>query len=164
MIAASWWSISPIRSIRNWSSEIDAPHVIKPRAIAIQFRYAFVADSEGLKVIDITVPDHPKAVDGAALPIADARNLYVARTYAYISGGAQGLMIVDIERPEHPRLDQIYNAGGTINDLNDTKLGMTNESLFAYLADGHNGMRIVQMTSPKTPRANSASPPAQRRC
>jgi hypothetical protein len=139
-------------------SEIDAPHVIKPRAIAIQFRYAFVADSEGLKVIDITFPDHPKAVDGAALPIADARNLYVARTYAYISGGAQGLMIVDIERPEHPRLDQIYNAGGTINDLNDTKLGMTNESLFAYLADGRNGMRIVQLTSEDTPGEFGFSP------
>ncbi len=139
-------------------SEVSAAHIVKPRAIAIQFRYAFVVDSEGLKVIDITFPEHPKPIDGAALPIADARNIYVARTYAYISGGSQGLVIVDVERPERPRLDQVYNAGGVINDLNDAKLGMTNESLFAYLADGRNGMRVVQLTSEDTPGEFGFSP------
>ena len=35
--------------------------------------------------------------------IADARSVYVARTYAYVAGGKQGLVIVDVERPEQPR-------------------------------------------------------------
>jgi hypothetical protein len=139
-------------------SEVDAPHIVKPRAIAIQFRYAFVVDSQGLKVIDITFPDHPRAVDSAALSIADARNIYVARTYAYVSGGSQGLLIVDVERPEHPRLDQVFNAGGRINDLNDTKLGMTDASVYAYLADGRNGLRVVQMTSEDTSGEFAFSP------
>jgi len=139
-------------------SEVDSPHVVKPRAIAIQFRYAFVVDSEGLKVIDVTFPDHPRPVDEAALPIADARNIYVARTYAYVSAGSQGLMIVNVEQPEHPRPDQLFNAGGVINDLNDTKLGMTNASLFAYLADGRNGLRVVQLTSEDTPGEFGFSP------
>ena len=45
------------------------------------------------------------------LPLEDARNIYVARTYAYVAGGKQGLVIVDVERPEHPVIDQVFNAG-----------------------------------------------------
>ncbi len=130
--------------------EVGAPYISKPRAIAVQFRYAFVVDAQGLKVLDVTDLEHPRPVEGATLPIADARNIYVARTYAYIAGGAQGLVIADVTRPEHPQIDQIYNAGGSVNDLNDVKLGMTDASLFGYLADGRNGLKVVQMISPDT--------------
>ena len=88
----------------------------------------------------------------------DARNIYLARTYAYVAGGAEGLVILDIERPAEPRIDQVYNAGGGINDLNDVKLGITYVSEFAYLADGENGLRIVQLTSPETPGNAGFSP------
>lgn len=138
--------------------EVGAPYVVKPRAIAIQFRYAFIVDSQGLKVLDVTDLGHPKPIEGAVVPIADARNLYVARTYAYVSGGSQGLVIVDVTRPEHPQIDQVYNAGGAINDLNDCKLGMTDASLFAYLADGRNGLRVVQLLTPDTPGYLGFSP------
>ena len=140
------------------AGEVGAPYVNKPRAIAVQFRYAFVVDGQGLKVLDITDLEHPRPVEGATLPIADARNIYVARTYAYVAGGAQGLVIVDVTRPEHPQIDQVYNAGGAINDLNDVKLGMTDASLFAYLADGRNGLKVVQMISPDTPGYLGFSP------
>lgn len=129
-------------------SEVDAPHVVKPRAITVQFRYAFVVDAQGLKVLDVTEPTSPRPVDDAALALHDARNIYVARTYAYVSAGAQGLVIIDVERPEHPRIDQTYNADGKINDLNDTKIGMTDASVFAYLADGKNGLRVLDLISP----------------
>jgi len=127
---------------------VTAPYIVKPRAIAVQFRYAFVVDSQGLKVVDVTFPQRPRAVEGAALTIPDARNIYVARTYAYVSGGAQGLVIVDVKQPEHPAIDQVFNAGGQINDLNDTRLGMTDASVYAYLADGKNGLRVVELISP----------------
>ena len=128
--------------------EVNAPHVVKPRAISVQFRYAFVVDSQGLKVIDVTEPTSPHPVDAAAIALSDARNIYVARTYAYVSAGAQGLVVVDVERPEHPRIDQTYNADGKINDLNDTKIGMTDATVFAYLADGKNGLRVLELISP----------------
>ena len=60
--------------------------------------------------------------------------------------------------PTQPKIDQIYNAGGCINDLCDVKLGITYTSEFAYLADGCNGMRIVQLTSPDTPGNQGFSP------
>jgi hypothetical protein len=84
------------------------------------------------------------------LPLADARNIYLARTYAYVAAGKQGLVILDIEKPEEPRIDQVFNPGGCIDDLEDVKLGITYVSEFAYLADGKNGFKVVQLTSPET--------------
>ncbi|MCI0338980.1 MAG: hypothetical protein L0226_15505 [Acidobacteria bacterium] len=121
----------------------------KPHAVAIQFRYAFVVDEEGLKVVDVTLPEKARLVDGALVPFADAHNLYLARTYAYVAAGKDGLVIVDIERPEKPKIDQTINAEGKINDAHDVKVGMTNNSLFAYVADGKNGLRVVQLMSPE---------------
>jgi hypothetical protein len=127
-----------------------------PRVLAAQFRYAFVGDAEGLKVLDITNPQAPRPV--AHLPLREVNSIYVARTYVYVAAGSQGLVIVDIENPTKPRIDQVYNAGGCINDLRDVKLGITYTSEFAYLADGRNGLRIVQLTSPETPGNKGFSP------
>jgi hypothetical protein len=129
-------------------AQVGAPDLIEPRGIAVQFRYAFVVDRSGVKVLDITHLDRPVAVSGAEVPLGDARNIYVARTYAYVAAGKQGVAIVDIEHPEHPRLDQVFNADGTMNDVNDVKLGMVSAELFAYVADGQNGLRVLQLFSP----------------
>ena len=114
----------------------------------IQFRYGFVVDRDGLKVLDVTRLDRPRLVSGARVAFNDARNLYVARTYAYVAAGRDGVGIVDIERPERPALEQMFSAGGAINDTNDVKVGMTNASQFAYVADGRNGLQVVQLFSP----------------
>ena len=127
---------------------VGSPHIAGPRAVAVQFRYAFVTDAEGLKVVDVTFPDRPRPVPEATVRLADARGLYLVRTYAYVAAGRQGLAIVDIEHPERPSVDQIYDAEGALNDAHDVKVGMTNASLFAYVADGRNGLRVLQLTSP----------------
>ena len=129
-------------------AQIGAPDLIEPRGIAVQFRYAFVVDRLGLKVLDITHLDRPTQVPAAWVPLEDARNIYVARTYAYVSAGKQGLAVVDIEHPEQPKLDQVFNANGAMNDVNDVKLGMVSAELFAYVADGKNGLRVLQLFSP----------------
>jgi hypothetical protein len=134
------------------TAEIAAPDLVAPTGIAVQFRYAFITDSEGLKVFDLTHLDRPRRV-GTTLPLAEARNIYVARTYAYISAGSQGIHIVDVERPEQPTLDQTFNAGGALNDVNDIKIGMVSSSQFAFVADGKNGMRTLQLFSPKSTHA-----------
>jgi hypothetical protein len=121
-----------------------------PRAIAIQFRYGFVVDDDGLKVLDLTEPERARVVEGALVPLADARDVYVARTYAYVADGKDGVAIVDVKFPEKPRLDQMYTAAGKLNDSRQVKIAMTNASLFAYVADGKNGLRVVQLTSPET--------------
>jgi hypothetical protein len=130
-----------------------------PRAVAVQFRYAFVLDADGLKVMDVTDPAAARVLPDAKVPFKDARNLYLARTYAYVAAGPEGLAIVDLEKPEQPKLDQTFNAGGAINDATDVKIGMTNGSGFAYVADGKNGLRVVQIISANdTPGAYGFSP------
>jgi hypothetical protein len=132
------------------TAEIGAPFIVDGRGIAIQFRYGFIVDREGMKVLDVTHLDRPRLVPGVLTPFSDARNIYVARTYAYISAGKDGIAIVDVERSEQPKLKQMFTAGGALNDVNDLKIGMVSSSQFAFVADGHNGMRIVQLFSPNT--------------
>src|SRR5688500_20157966 len=69
------------------------------RASALQFRYLFVTDRTGLRVIDITVPEKARRLD-AHVPLADAQRVFVARTYAYVAAGREGLAIIDVEKPE----------------------------------------------------------------
>jgi hypothetical protein len=138
---------------------VGAPELDDPRGIAIQFRYAFVVDRGGLKVLDVTSLEQPRVVANAVVALQDARNIYVARTYAYVAAGKQGIAIVDVERPEQPRLDQMFSAGGKMNDVYDVKIGMVDASAFAFVADGANGLRVLQVLSPEdSPNAYGFSP------
>ncbi len=120
-----------------------------PKAIAVQFRYAFITDADGLKVVDVTNPVKPSLVAGAHVPLKSAGRLYVARTYAYVPNGAEGLAIVDIENPTKPRLEMAYTADGKLNDARAVQIGSVNASMFALVADGKNGLRVIQMISPE---------------
>lgn len=119
------------------------------RASALQFRYLFVTDATGLRVIDVTTPAAPRLTDGR-VPIANAQRIYVARTYAYVAAGASGLAIIDAWKAESPELLQMYDAGGELSDTRDVVVASTNASLFAYVADGVNGIRVLQLTSPES--------------
>lgn len=117
-------------------------------AVDVQFRYAFVAGTNGLTVVDVTEPRRPRiaaSVGGFA-----ARSVYLARTYAYLAAGPRGVAIVDVENPERPRIDQWFDAEGRLSDTHDVKVAATNASLFAYVADGANGLAVLQLTSPDT--------------
>ncbi|HEY0525195.1 MAG TPA: multiheme c-type cytochrome, partial [Stellaceae bacterium] len=70
------------------------------RATALQFRYLFALDRDGLHVVDVTNPAAPKVVPSAFVPFQDARRIYVARTYAYVAARREGVAIVDVEKPE----------------------------------------------------------------
>jgi hypothetical protein len=137
-------------------SVLGEPFLKGAKAVTAQFRYGFVCDEEGVKVLDITDPAHPRPA--AQVPLHEANNIYVARTYAYVAAGHKGLVILNIENPARPFVDQVFNAGGCINDCRDVKLGITYVSEFAYLADGKNGLRVVQLTSPETPGNYGFSP------
>jgi hypothetical protein len=130
------------------TATLGAPDLDSPRGIAVQFRYAFVVDSYGLKTLDVTDLAHPKPIPTGRAAMDDARNVYVARTYAYVAAGQHGLAIFDVEDPEAPRLDQVYNANQTLHEVNDVKIGMVAGSAYAFLADGYNGLRVLQIVSP----------------
>jgi Cytochrome c554 and c-prime/LVIVD repeat len=120
------------------------------RASAVQFRYLWVTDAEGLKLFDITQLGNPVPVPSGTVPLTDARKIYLARTYAYVAAKAEGLVIVNIKRPEAPEIYQKVTLDGQLNDAEDVIVGTTNASLFAYVADGRNGMKVLQLTSPSS--------------
>jgi hypothetical protein len=131
-------------------AHVGEPAVKAPVSITVQFRYAFLCDAEGVKVLDVTVPAQMEAVPGAVVPLGEAHDIYVARTYGYVAAGSQGLVILDLEQPKLPAREiQIWNADGQLNDLRQVKVGMTNDTVFAYMADGRNGFRIAQLISPE---------------
>jgi len=118
------------------------------RASAVQFRYLWVTDRDGLHLFDVTNLTNPVAVPGASVPLADAQKIYVARTYAYVAGGRDGLVIVDVRTPRQPHVAQRVTFDGQMNDVQDVVVASTNASLFAYVADGRNGLKVLQLTSP----------------
>ena len=106
--------------------------------------------------------DQPRLVEGARVPLDDARRVYVARTYAYVADGKDGLAIVDVERPEQPKL--YWKKPTERRRRQDVIVGSTNASLFAYVADGKNGLKVLQLTCPESqPNFYGFSPAAKAR-
>ncbi|MBL8338212.1 MAG: hypothetical protein JNM97_15695, partial [Rhodoferax sp.] len=124
------------------------------RASALQFRYLWVTTAQGLELVDVTTPQRAQHVPSARVALADARKVYVARTYAYVAAGAEGLVIVDVERPRQPRIATRVQQGASpatsLRDSQDVIVGSTNASLFAYVADGAYGLKVLQLTAPDT--------------
>jgi len=120
------------------------------RGSAVQFRYLWVTTARGVELFDVTSLRNPVAMPQGAVPLADARRIYVARTYAYVAAGRDGMVIVDVTRPLSPRRYDYpsIQPAGEVPDAQDIVIGSTNASLFAYLADGRNGMKVIQLTSP----------------
>ena len=121
-----------------------------PRASAVQFRYLWVTTANGLELFDVTDLASPLHRPDATVALANARRIYVARTYAYVAAKQDGLVIVNVTRPEAPRLVQKVTLDGQLNDAEDVVVASTSASLFAYVADGRNGLKVLQLTSPSS--------------
>ena len=128
------------------------------RASAIQFRYLWVSDEDGIKLFDVTDLRRPIARPEGNVAMADAHRMYIARTYLYVAAGSEGLVMLDVTSPLAPRRytpPAPYNSpwpAGQTPDARDVIVASTNASLFAYVADGVNGMKVFQLTSPDSQR------------
>lgn len=127
----------------------------KPTSVAVQFRYAFVTDADGLKVVDVTEPAK-MTQEGAVVALADARSVYVARQYAYVAAGKQGVAIVDVTVPTNARLIDnqfapggMFNADGRLGDTSQVKVGMVNDSVYGLVADAKTGLHVLQLVTPE---------------
>lgn len=120
------------------------------RASAVQFRYLWVTDADGVKLFDVTDLRAPAALPAGTIRLANARKIYLARTYLYVAAKQDGLVIVDVTRPAAPQIWPALTLGGAMTDAEDVMVATTNASLFAYVADGRNGVKILQLTSPSS--------------
>ncbi|MEX1237614.1 MAG: hypothetical protein WD994_05025, partial [Pseudomonadales bacterium] len=118
------------------------------RDVFQQFRYLFVTDRDGLKVIDITRPEDAELVLNNTISIPDAHKVFVARTFAYVAAGSEGIYIVDVSTPTAMKTFMRFNEN--IIDAREIVVASTNASLFAYIADGVGGLKVAQLTSPSS--------------
>jgi hypothetical protein len=124
-----------------------------------QFRYLFVTDDDGLKVLDVTSPEDAFVIQDNTIPLKEANRVFVSRTFACVAAGKDGLAIIDINNPRKLKIYQMFDANGEITDAQDVVIATTNASLFAYIADGDAGLKIIQLTSPESqPRFYGFSP------
>jgi hypothetical protein len=102
----------------------------------------YLADlNEGLKVIDLSDPDHPLVV--GTLATDSASNVYVTGGLAYVADGNSGLKIIDVTDPEAPVLVGSIDTSGA--------QGVFVRDSYAYVADGPGGLRVIDVSDPASP-------------
>ena len=73
-----------------------------PKCIYTQFRYAFVTDDDGLKVLDISNPTHPRPIRERT-PAPPQPQLVPAATHKAICGGFAKVALASIRQPPAQR-------------------------------------------------------------
>src|SRR3546814_5010324 len=94
--------------------------------------------------------DRPVPVPSGTVRLADARKLYVARTYMYVAAKQDGLVIVDVTRPTAPIPGPPLTFDGAMTDAEDVIVATTNASLFAYVDAGQGGIKDRKSTRLKS--------------
>jgi hypothetical protein len=118
----------------------------EPSGLASGGSFAYVAGAVGLEIIDASDPVHPAGleIDGFG-GIANAYDLAVRGSYAYLADGPAGLQVIDISNPRHPlRVGQFATPGSAI--------GIVLSDHLACLALGAAGVDIVDISDPLHPR------------
>ncbi|WP_370574095.1 PGF-pre-PGF domain-containing protein [Methanomethylovorans sp.] len=116
--------------------------------VAISGNYAYVADdskgifdgSNGLAVIDISVPSSPSPVG-----IYDAIYAYdvvISGNHAYVAD-YNGLAILDVSDPSSPALAGSYSTDGDTNDV-------AVSGNYVYLTD-YSGLVVLDVSAPSSP-------------
>ncbi len=133
------------------------------RASALQFRYLLVTDGEGLKAIDVTVPEKALARPRARRCRSPTRAASTWRAPTPTSRRDGRDLRSSTSRSRARRACfRLFDDGGKLNDARDVIVATTNASLFAYVADGGNGLKVLQLTSPEIqPKFYGFSPEPQ---
>ncbi|MDD3642524.1 MAG: hypothetical protein PHQ19_03565, partial [Candidatus Krumholzibacteria bacterium] len=105
--------------------------------LALQGRYAFVADSEeGLLVLDISDPAAPSYV--TTLATINAKDVAISGDFAFVADYSGGVRVIDIGDPAAPVILDTYGAANEAR-----RLAFSGEHV--YVADGADGVRILQV-------------------
>lgn len=112
--------------------------------------YAYIAaGSEGLRVVDVSVPSNPKELGSYDTP-GNASHAVVSGNYAYVADGEGGVRIIDISAPTNPREVSFYETPGTTSNVAVAEG-------YAYIADYSYssytyGLQILDVSDPTNPR------------
>ncbi len=113
----------------------------KPQApidLAVYDNIAYIVDSEGLWLMDVSDPTHP--IDVGFNPMLENKQVIIEDGYAY-GIDAQGLWVFDLSNPVAPELIGF-------KDTPFVSLELSINKGFAYVRDDHGILRIFDLTDP----------------
>ncbi len=125
------------------------------RDIWINGKHAYVADEQGLAVVDISVPSRPQRVSRVAWDPekSAAQTVRGEGGLAYVAAGRQGLVIVDVQSPLHPTVVSRHKSHPS-----GFAKGLCVREGLVYLANANgdspedNGLIVLDVRDPKSPQ------------
>lgn len=125
----------------QFEGAVDTPGLA--RDIAIDHRFAYIADDTGLQIVDVSVTAWP-VLAGAVAILGGARGIAVESGYAYLACQAAGLQLIDVADPDMPLLAGLWNTPGNA-------CGVAIRKDCAYVADDEAGLQVIDIAEPLTP-------------
>ncbi len=103
--------------------------------------FAYVADSSGLAIIDVSNPNAPTLAGLYNTP-HNAQGVHVIGSFAYVADGNGGLVIINVSNPNAPTLEGSYDTPGNANSVHVA-------GGFAYVTDGN--LQIIDVRNSSSP-------------
>jgi hypothetical protein len=143
-------------------SAADAPKLTgqcktggEARDVWINGKYAYVADEQGLAVVDVSVPSRPQRVSLVAWDPekSAAQTVRGEGRLAYVAAGRQGLVTVDVENPLRPTVVSRYKSHPS-----GFAKGLCVREGLVYLANANgdspedSGLIVLDTHDPKSPK------------
>ena len=109
--------------------------------VAVDGDLAFVADSSGVWILDVTDPANPPPVTfpmGTFATMASVEGITVAGDHAFIANHADGLRMIDVSDTSNPTLVGTY-------DTTDSAYAVAVAGEHAFVADATSGLQVIQV-------------------
>jgi hypothetical protein len=129
----------------NAVAEVETTALVT--GLEVSGRHAFVAGEGGLRVVDVSRPEQPRAVGRCPMP-GVAEDVALLGSHAMVVGGDWGLRVVDASRPDAPVEVGMIDTPGWATDVAAAGVGA---SSYAYVADRDAGLRVVDVSTPTDP-------------
>jgi hypothetical protein len=86
--------------------------------VYVSGNYAYVAGlSTGLKIINITHPNHPTVAATYRPGPSQSNQVFVSGDYAYLANGVEGVFVVNITDPSQPTTAGFYDSDGSAKGI-----------------------------------------------
>jgi len=102
--------------------------------VKLSGKYAYIADGDGLEIVDVSDPNNLIEVGYFDTP-GWAVDLYVVGDYAYVAEDDYGIIILDVSDPSNPQEVGHYDTPGYANKI-------IVQGNYAYISDYNSGLRI----------------------
>jgi hypothetical protein len=121
--------------------------------VVVRGNYAYIADGNGLYIVDVTDPTSPDSVSKWLDPTGVLNTVYVDGNYIYTACGRDGVHIIDITNPTSPSLFGAFEGVVIASDV-------VTSGDYAFCAYENRGLRILDISDKSNPfQAAELDPP-----